>query len=200
MSRRVLYLIRHGHYRLEGTAAGSLSERGIEQARTTAYALRRIPFTTLYISSAPRALQTAELIADPFPTAARVIDDQLRECIPQVNDTLTQSFQQRYPDLDTAQMQQCELAMRQAFRRYFVPPPPDDRVDASGDIYEALVCHGNIIRFFVSQVLQPGSRFWMQMLIHHCGVSRVAVSQSGTMLLISHNDIGHLSDDLRTEY
>lgn len=63
-----IYLIRHGEtewnkeYRLQGQADTKLNDYGRELARTTAEALKEIPFDVIYHSPLNRAKETAEIL------------------------------------------------------------------------------------------------------------------------------------------
>ncbi|HEX2621784.1 MAG TPA: histidine phosphatase family protein, partial [Phototrophicaceae bacterium] len=81
----------------------------------------------------------------------------------------------------------------QAYQEYFRPGPGDE------DCYELIVCHGNVIRYFVSRVLRLDEDGWSNMLINNCGISRILIDTDGQMFLVSHNDIGHLPHELRTD-
>lgn len=194
MAKRVLYLVRHGQYHTARRDAGALTSKGEEQALQTALCLSGLPFSTLYYSPMRRAMQTAEIIATAFTKIEMSPDDALRECIPSIPSRYAAYFAGHYPDLNATQLNNCLENMTSAFENYFRP------TDGEQDIYELLVCHGNVIRYFVSQALQVHVDTWANMLINNCGITRILVESDGQMFLVSHNDIGHLPEDLRTEH
>jgi serine/threonine-protein phosphatase PGAM5 len=194
MAKRVLYLVRHGQYHHARRDAGALTGKGEEQAQVTASCLQAIPFARLYYSPMKRAAQTAEIIAAAFPHVIMQTDDALRECIPSIPSRYTAYFAGHYPDLNATQLNNCLEHMNSAFNHYFKPTNSDQ------DVYELLVCHGNVIRYFVSQALQAHVDIWANMLINNCGITRILVETDGQMYLVSHNDIGHLPEELRTEH
>jgi serine/threonine-protein phosphatase PGAM5 len=195
MAKRVLYLVRHGQYHTARRDAGTLTQKGEEQAHMTALILRTLPFCRVYYSPMRRAAQTAEIIAAAFPAVLTTVDESLRECIPSIPARYVTYFAGHYPDLNASQLSNCLESMDTAFGRYFKPVEDD-----GDDVYELLVCHGNVIRFFVSKVLQVHVDTWANMLINNCGITRILIEADNQMYLVSHNDIGHLPEELRTEH
>jgi serine/threonine-protein phosphatase PGAM5 len=193
MPKKHLYLVRHAQYDLSKRDQGDLTSRGQEQALTVALALRGLRFTRLISSPILRAMQTADIIAELFPSITREVDERLSECIPEVPDGYRDYFTQHYPDLTDEQMYDCAGALQAVCRDHF-QPPANDR-----DEYVMIVCHGNVIRYLVSQVLESDSKFWMRMLINNCGLSRITIDHDGHTFVVSHNDIGHLPQHLLTE-
>lgn len=193
MAKRTVYLVRHGQYELSKREDGELTTTGLLQSRLTASMLSSLPFSSIVTSPVRRAAQTADLIAEALPHVARYEDEALRECIPSVPPRYAQFFAERFPELNDEKIEGCADRLATVFERYFCPPPQDL------DINDLLVCHGNVIRYLVALALDINPHAWSHMLVNNCGVSRVMIDQDGTLFLISHNDIGHLPPDLRTE-
>ncbi|MBA3470067.1 MAG: histidine phosphatase family protein [Herpetosiphonaceae bacterium] len=191
MAQRILYLVRHGQYdsqtRTADKLGGRLTELGRTQARLTAERLRNLPIATIHHSTLRRASETANIIAtavDAVPLRpARV----LWECLPCIPPHLTQQF----AHLSEAVIERDALQAERAFERYF-------KAAAQVTRHEIIVCHGNIIRYLVCRALQVPIESWANTDIHNCGISEVAIESDGRMMLISHNDTGHLPYDLRT--
>lgn len=194
MTKRHIYLIRHGHYHHANRDSGELTDIGQEQAIVTSHALKHLPFTQLIYSPSTRAAQTALIIGEMLPGTVYLEDERLREVIPDIPDHYHDFFKLRYPDATPEKRRAATHTLRQVFEDYFVTPAPD-----TDDEYVLLVCHGNVIRYLISQVMQNGADFWMRMIIHNCGISRVWIEDSGMMFVASHNDIGHLPVELLTE-
>lgn len=99
-----LILIRHGQTdwnvegRWQGQADSLLNERGREEARRTARALRRFEFAALYSSDLRRAIETAQIIA--VRMALQIIPElRLREIHLGVwQGMLSTDIQAKYPD------------------------------------------------------------------------------------------------------
>lgn len=194
MSKRIIYLVRHGQYHIGKRDKGLLTERGLEQARTTGFALRNIPFERLIYSPVARAKQSAEIIGEMLQTYQRIEEPLLKECIPTVPEAYHTLFNELYPELTLDTMHTCSENFDKIITQYFIPVESTEIVT-----YDLMVCHGNVIRYLVSQILQPQSDFWVRMIINHCSITRIAIESEGQSFLVSHNDIGHLSDDLITE-
>lgn len=193
MAKRILYLVRHGHYEGSRRDDGELSANGIRQAQLTGALLSALPFSAVYFSPMRRAAQTAEIIAGYLPAARLHEDEELRECIPSIPPRYISFFADRFPDLDTDKVSACADRLNAAYTRYFQPPPLGDNV------YELLVCHGNVMRYLVTRVLDVSAHAWTSMLVNHCGISRVMIDSDGSLFLAAHNDTGHLPQDLLSE-
>lgn len=192
-AQRILYLVRHGQYQLRQRDQGELTPTGERQAEFTAQALKDLPFAAIYTSTVRRAVQTAEVIGQAMPGVDIFQTDLLRECLPSIPQRLVALLTLRTPAATPQEMTSCVEQFDRAFAHFFVPPP-DGR-----STYELLVCHGNIIRYFVTAALKVDSDLWTNLLIHHCGITRIMIDHLGDMYLISHNDIGHLPLEQRTE-
>lgn len=193
MGKRTVYLVRHGQYDLTKREEGGLTRTGIAQARLTASMLSSLSFERIYASPVRRARETADIVSEALPDIALHEDESLRECIPSIPPRYAHFFSERFPDLNDEKIDGCSGRLRDAFERYFCPAAGD------ADVNDLLVCHGNVIRYLVALVLDVNHHAWSHMLVNNCGVSRVMVDTDGTLFLISHNDIGHLPPDLRTE-
>lgn len=193
MGYRYLYLVRHGQYHVAQRDHGLLTIAGEEQARLTAMALETIRLSAIHHSPIYRAAQTAQIIAESQPHADLCPSDLLRECIPSIPERFAGLFATLGAETSAEQLTRCAERLIQAAAHYFVPPPGEE------DVREMLVSHGNVIRFLVSYVLNMGPDSWANMLINNCGITRLVIDPGGAVFLVSHNDIGHLPDALRTD-
>ncbi len=188
---RTLYLIRHGEYdqrdERDPDIGRALIPLGVAQARMIASRLRSLPvtMTALRSSTMTRARQTALVIGEEFPDLVLEQTTLLRECTPR---TWRQDIMARTDPKDAIE---CEKRLDQAFADFFVPSP-------AGDRHEILVCHGNVIRYFVTKVLGVDSLSWLGMSIGNCSLTIVRVKPNGSMKLLSFGDIGHLPHNLQT--
>jgi serine/threonine-protein phosphatase PGAM5 len=82
--------------------------------------------------------------------------------------------------------------LNEAFQNYFIPS--SDGIDRN----DIIVCHGNVIRYFVTKVLNVETMSWLQMTIGNCSLTVVKINPAGTMKLISFNDLGHIPPNLQT--
>ncbi|HNT78513.1 MAG TPA: histidine phosphatase family protein [Anaerolineae bacterium] len=188
MATRILYLVRHGfHFTASNVSDpqdAALSLLGVEQALFTAQRFRLLPITAIYYSPLRRAAETAHLIGRALPETPLHLTQGLVECIPSIpagyGNTLT------YPPQRLAE---CRKRFDKAFEQFF-------KVARGEDKHEILVCHGNIIRYFILRALNVATEAWGQLDMCNCAVSEVLISADGALTLISHNDVRHLPDHL----
>ncbi|MDX1994789.1 MAG: histidine phosphatase family protein [bacterium] len=193
MSQRILYLVRHGQYNLRQHDQGELTPLGEAQSHCTAQALQDLPFGTMHVSTVRRAVQTAEIIAQALPGISLVPTDRLRECVPSMPRHLAALFTMRLPQYNPEEMSQCTDQFEDAFQHFFRPPLN------GANVHDLIVCHGNIIRYFVTAALKLPGESWTSLMINNCGITRILVDSDGEMFLMSYNDIGHLPLDMRTD-
>nr|CCA22935.1 conserved hypothetical protein [Albugo laibachii Nc14] len=68
------------------------------------------------------------------------------------------------------------------------------------DRYRVIVCHANIIRWFICQTFGiDGEGVWGKMRYHHCGITEFEIDSVGNIRLCSMNHTGHLRQELVTE-
>lgn len=189
---RTIYLIRHGEYHQTDTTDTDvgkvLTPLGIAQARLLSARLNAIPikFTSLNSSTMIRAIQTAQIINEDFPELNLQQSNLIRECTPPTwrEDIMAKS--------NLKELTECVDNLEKAFKEYFVHSP-----DAN-DRNDIIVCHGNVIRYFVSKVLKVDTMAWLQMSITNCSLTLVRIGPDGTMKLDAFSDYGHIPENLRT--
>ncbi|HNY87987.1 MAG TPA: histidine phosphatase family protein [Candidatus Hydrogenedentes bacterium] len=191
MAVRVIYLVRHAHHDVDNPTGselgGSLTQMGLKQAELTAKALAQRPISSIHCSSLNRAEETARIISREVQGLMIQSTDLLWEAIP----SMTPKLQIEMPHYTGQQVLQDRQRAEVAFRKYF-------KVAKRGDKHDVIVCHGNLIRYFVSLVLKAELESWMRMDICNCGVTQVMVQAEGDMAVLCHNDWSHLPRELRT--
>lgn len=191
MGQRIIHLVRHGFAAYANTEPkdwdGYLTELGHQQAHLTAKRLAQLPISAIYHSTAGRASETAKILATPFPDIPLHPTPLLRECTPCLP---TREFS---IDITPEQLQNYKAQAEQAFSQFFQPTDAD-----TSKRHDLLVCHGNIICYFVCRALQVPPESWGNTTIYNCGISEVLIQETGEMWLVSHNDTGHLPYELRT--
>jgi serine/threonine-protein phosphatase PGAM5 len=188
---RTLYLIRHGQYDHEDEAhpdvGKALVPLGVAQARLVAARLRSLPvrMTSLNSSTMTRARQTALVIGEDFPDLTLKKSKLIRECTPATwrEDIMAET--------DPDAVEACEGRLEEAFAQYFVPSP-------NGDRHDIIVCHGNVIRYFVTKVLGVDTLSWLRMAIGNCSLTVVRIKPDGSMKLLTYSDVGHLPPNMQT--
>lgn len=187
MGTRYLYLVRHGQYDLEvhSELGGGLTGIGRDQAAAAASALSALPIRAVYSSPTQRAQETAAVLCSALSGIRPQIVPELAELIPSIPTVDSEYFARHFPALTSAKIDAARAVADRAFNRLFRPPEDDHP-------HEAVVCHGNIIRYFACMTLGVPVDTWTSMETNHCGITRCAIEQDGRMRLVSLNDIGHL--------
>ncbi len=181
---RTVYLIRHGEYdhqdhRDEDVGRG-LVPLGREQAVLLADRLAALPieFTGLQSSTMTRARETADIIGERLGMVPERYRD-IRECTPPTwrEDIMA--------DLEEGDGEPCAALLQEAFDRIFVPAETEPA-------HDLVVCHGNVIRWFVCKTLKVEPMAWLGMSIANCSLTVVRVNPDGALKLLSFADTGHL--------
>lgn len=187
---RTLYLIRHGEYEhgVDTVDEGALVALGRQQARLIAARLDAMPidFTSLQSSTMTRARETAQLVAPRFAHLSLETHDDLRECTP------TTRRVDIMEDLEAGEAEACEAQLAVAWERLARP--------ASGeqDEHDIVVCHGNVIRWFVCRALDVDPVAWLGMSIANCSVTVIQIRGDGSAKLVSFADSGHIPWEMTT--
>jgi serine/threonine-protein phosphatase PGAM5 len=182
-----VYLVRHGAYDSDSTVdeitGNGLNALGHQQARLLAARLAVLPVhpTSLVASTYRRAWETADDIGAVLKLPV-TRDSVLHECAISSD---REDFMRKHPADEVAL---CDSNFAIAWRRYMTPTPAADRFDV-------LVCHGNVIRAFVSRAVSGDPRHWLQMDIGNASLTVLAVRPDGTPRLVMFSDVGHLPLD-----
>lgn len=182
-----VYLIRHGIYdpdpdkNADDVVANGLNALGRDQARLVGARLAALPIkpATLVSSDFRRARETAEIVGKMMgmkPT----LDSLIHECTP-TSDRPDYMKGHAPEEIATA-----DSNLARAWNKYMIPMPEGDR-------HDILVCHGNVIRWFVSRSLVGDGRRWPWMEIGNGSITILSVRPDGTTRLVSFSDVGHLA-------
>lgn len=188
---RTIYLIRHGDYdhedNREPDVGKGLIPLGIAQARLVSARLLSLPIkiTSLHSSTMTRARQTALIINQDFPHLQLLQSKLLRECTPP---TWRKDISDEVPP---PVLLKCKTTLDEAFSIYFTPSPLIDQ-------HDIIVCHGNVIRYFVTKVLKINSMSWLGMIISNCSITMIKIYADGSKKLLSFNDVGHIPPNMQT--
>jgi broad specificity phosphatase PhoE len=185
MAVRTILLIRHGQYHLdqEHPRYGLLTPLGQRQGRLLARRLALCSLDAVHSSTAPRAIETAQQIRQQLRAVPHRATRLLLEGLPTAQPGFTAEQRGRVPAH--------RARMDRVFIRYFRPTRGRDRV-------EALICHGNIIRYLLRKALGDSAYKWTRFEASHCGISSVVIVADGTIRIAGVNDVGHLSRKLQT--
>jgi len=189
---RTLYLIRHGQYDHDDDRDPDIGKAlvplGIAQSKLVAGRLNSLPakMSSLISSTMTRARQTAMIINQDFPELELHQTRLIRECTPP---TWREDIMEGE---NSEELKKCTDNLDAAFSKYFIPSPDEE------DRNSIIVCHGNVIRYFVTKVLKVETMSWLQMTTGNCGLTVVRIKPDGSMKLVSFNDMGHIPPNLQT--
>ena len=181
---RYVYLIRHGFYdhveSADDRTENGINDLGREQARLLGRRLAGLPIKprVLVSSDLTRARQTADEIGAILGITAQR-DSLIAECSPSSS---RHGFDEEH---DAQEMAQCAANLEAAWSRYFTLSP-------ERDTHDLLVCHGNVIRWFVNRALGNDVRHWTSLDIGNASLTIVAVRPDGTTRLVMYSDVGHI--------
>jgi serine/threonine-protein phosphatase PGAM5 len=207
--KRTIILIRHGQYDSISPPGiepdGPLTALGREQARITGRFLKNLPISIVHHSTMKRAVETASIIGRFFPDVIYKPSNLLRECVPARPraDELTDNLRNWFKGLPTDALRDGPIQAQASFYQYVqMPADPEDfdHSDSIREVTEVIVAHGNLLSFFVSQVFGAPGYAWMHTDFWHCGLSRLTTrSNTSAITLLSHNETGHLPEEMRTK-
>lgn len=189
---RTIYLIRHGDYNqtdeVDEFTGNELTPLGIAQARLLSARLKsiQVKFTSLSSSIMTRARQTAMIINEEFPDLELKQNELISECTPPTwrKDVMAES--------DSSELAECVANIEKSFKEYFIPSPDEN------DRNDIIVCHGNVIRYFITKVLNVDTMSWLQMSITNCSLTIIRIKPDGSMKLDAFSDYGHIPENMRT--
>ncbi|CAL8249399.1 unnamed protein product [Merluccius merluccius] len=190
---RNILLIRHSQYNLSGNGDKEkvLTPLGREQAELTGQRLAALglKYETLVHSSMSRATETANIISKHLQEVELVSCDLLREGAP-----IEPVPPVTHWKPDAVQYHEDGARIEAAFRRYI------HRADAKQkeDSYEIIVCHANVIRYFVCRALQFPPEGWLRMGLNNGSITWLTVRPSGRVALRTLGDSGFMPVDKLT--
>jgi len=186
---RNIILIRHGQYNLEGEEDKDryLTELGLEQAMITGKRLAEmdLPYTSISVSRMKRAVQTAHLIQQSLPNIPLLPEDSLLvEGEPVLEEPCDTWIPQVEYNVDGARI---EAAFRQYFHRA--------ETSQNEDSYEIVVCHANVIRYFLVRALQLPPESWLSFSLRNASMTWIVIRPDGKVHCRGIGDSGHFPAD-----
>ncbi|XP_067910749.1 serine/threonine-protein phosphatase PGAM5, mitochondrial isoform X2 [Heterodontus francisci] len=186
---RHILLIRHSQYNLSASTDKEriLTSLGREQAELTGQRLASLGlnFDILIHSSMTRAKETATIISKYLPGLEMMSCDLLREGAPIEPDPPVSHWK---PE---AMYHEDGARIEAAFRRYI------HRADLKqqNDSYEIIVCHANVIRYFVCRALQFPPEGWLRMCLNNGSITWLTIRPNGRVALRTLGDTGFMPPD-----
>ncbi|MEQ2164849.1 hypothetical protein GOODEAATRI_010898 [Goodea atripinnis] len=146
---------------------------GREQAELTGQRLAALglKYDVLIHSSMTRATETAHIISKHIPAKVAL--------------NLFTVLQQYHED---------GARIEAAFRRYIHRADPKQKEDS----YEIIVCHANVIRYFVCRALQFPPEGWLRIGLHNGSITWLTIRPSGRVALRTLGDAGFMPPDKLT--
>lgn len=188
------------------------------------YVFKRFPRLPVYHSGVRRSLETAQIIAECFPNGGGELRENklIREAWPgnPLPSTNRKILAREKLDNMVSDCSRLKLVYRTMFRHLIpgdisvreMPLSEKDKHEFQsafnsktsstriGDRYRVVVCHANIIRWFICKALgvNPDGT-WGRMRYNHCGITVMEIDSVGNVQLDFVNQIGHLDTPLQTE-
>ncbi|KAE9551037.1 hypothetical protein FO519_005737 [Halicephalobus sp. NKZ332] len=187
---RHIILIRHGQYVMnkDDPTEKKLTLLGREQASLLGKRLAEsgINFTSLTMSTMTRAMETAGLILEKMPALKSKSDSILEEGAPYP------------PEPDAVHWRPSKkkffsegARIEAAFRKYIHRASPTQKEDS----WELVVCHANVIRYFICRALQFPPEGWLRMSLANCSITWITVRPNGNVSIRAVGDAGHISQN-----
>lgn len=173
LGTRTLVFLRHGQYDAE--SLGSLTALGRKQAHLSGKYLQSFAFDAIWSSTLLRARETADIVAEHLGKPRIHHTRLLREGLYTKVEGYPVSAAERREDRERA-----DTAFAKIVRT------------SRADRTELVVCHGNLIRYFMCRALKTPFTRWLRMTTSHCGITRVVVRDTGAVRVVSYNETGHL--------
>lgn len=216
---RHIILIRHGQYdeREKDDSKRLLTDLGRKQADLTGKRLREMmegvnkefgpcKIKVLRVSNLARARETADIIASHLPGVEYAEPDpDLNEGRPCHNIPGGKASESTIEKTEE-QHARIEAAFRKLF--YRAPPPPmqdsgesteeNKKGDDCKHEFEIVVCHANVIRYFLCRALQLPPEAWLRLCTFNCSLTYLTIRSTGTVSCRMLGDIGHLPYGMST--
>ncbi|XP_050070725.1 serine/threonine-protein phosphatase Pgam5, mitochondrial isoform X1 [Anopheles maculipalpis] len=190
---RHLILVRHGQYNLDGLndSQRTLTELGRKQAALSGERLMHLalPYDEIVRSTMTRAQETAEIIGKSLAHLKLVNCPLLEEGSPIPPEPPVGHWRP-----EASQFFQDGARIEGAFRKYFYRADPSQKSDS----YTIIVCHANVIRYFVCRALQYPAEGWLRISLGHASLTWVSIYPDGRVSLRTLGDCGHMPKECLT--
>jgi serine/threonine-protein phosphatase PGAM5 len=189
---RFLYLMRHG----EEAPDGGLTAVGERQAALAGERLRDVPLAAIYHSPQRRAARTAEIVASCVPGVPAAESRLLDDCIPADPDqaALPPSYARLVAGYSADERAAGARQARQAVERF---AGPGGTAATGTDEHDLLVSHNFVIGWFVREALAAPPWRWLGLNQQNCALTVLLYRPDMPPSLVSYNDAGHLTAELR---
>lgn len=191
----VIYLVRHANpdYRLEkklGDRLMPLSEEGRRQASFLAKRLKDLSPDLVYASSLARAQETASIFTNRRRQSI-IVDERLDEIdwkdwyrvkYFRTSEERRKQYLPDYRILDK-QLDKMQVAARRFLEDVFIKHRGQSL---------ALFCHGNIIKTFLTGIINADVIGFLSLEIYQASISKIVIDGDGYVKIAYINDVNHL--------
>ncbi|KAF5307421.1 hypothetical protein FQR65_LT06935 [Abscondita terminalis] len=187
---RHLILIRHGQYNMKGETDLDryLTPLGRDQAEHTGKRLKALgfPYTLMIKSTMTRAQETGDIINKTLGGLPVEDCNMIREGAPIPPEPPVGHWRP-----EAQQFYEDGARIEAAFRKYFYRAHESQ----DKDTYTLLVCHANVIRYFVCRALQFPPEAWLRLSLYHGSITWITITPKGRVILRTLGDSGHIPAD-----
>ncbi|XP_065091422.1 serine/threonine-protein phosphatase Pgam5, mitochondrial isoform X2 [Ochlerotatus camptorhynchus] len=187
---RHLILVRHGQYNMDGRSdlERYLTEKGQKQAAISGERLKEldINFDKIVRSTMTRAQETAKIMSISLPELKLYDDALLEEGAPIPPEPPVGHWRPEISFFEDG------ARIEAAFRKYFHRAEPDQKQDS----YTLIVCHANVIRYFVCRALQLPPEAWLRISLGHASLTWISIMDDGRVTLRTLGETGHMPREL----
>lgn len=182
---RTLVLVRHGFYDYDAKAddkiGNALNALGREQAAFVGERLRALPvkFSSVVSSEFTRARETGDIVAAILGTTC------VRAAL--LNEATPPGAGLKPEQIDA----HAEAQLEAAWKKFAVP---GDGASA----HDVLVCHGNVIRWFVCRAMGVDLQQWTRLEIANCSLTVMQVRADGSTRVQMFSDAAHVPLEKQT--
>jgi serine/threonine-protein phosphatase PGAM5 len=60
------------------------------------------------------------------------------------------------------------------------------------DSVSLMVCHANVIRYFVCRIMQWPPEAWLRLSLHHASITWITIFPNGEVVMKMYGDCGHM--------
>ncbi|KAJ8415387.1 hypothetical protein AAFF_G00423670 [Aldrovandia affinis] len=203
---RNILLIRHSQYNLNGNGDKEkiLTALGREQAEFTGQRLAALglKYDIMVHSTMTRATETANIISTPPRSGSSLsLSQSQQSCVEMVSCDLLREGAPIEPvppvshwKPDAAQYHEDGARIEAAFRRYVHRAGAKQKEDS----YEIIVCHANVIRYFVCRALQFPPEGWLRICLNNGSITWLTIRPNGRVALRMLGDSGFMPPDKLT--
>ena len=225
---RHVILIRHGQYDFGTKRLTDLGRTQARITGDRLVHMIQTPIEDFYGKVSVKVAYVAHSDVARAQETAAIIKDVLTERLAQDAPTFTQDplLAEGWPcvpegwrsDIRPAKLLRDSVRIEAAFRKYIsrstdwkktkseapsavaTPEVPAPSGDASANRHEyiVLVCHQNVIRYFVCRALQFPPEFWLRFKGDNCGITELLIHDDGKVSLSKFADVGHLPNNMHT--